>query len=114
MSMTQSQADELGDLISRARLKAGLSIRQLARNVGAHHSWIGYLEQGRYLDPAPQHLAKIAQVLSIPVDRIERLTAGALQAGLPEPRVYFRAKMSMTPEETERIMRYIDRMRRAA
>ncbi len=33
---------------------------------------------------------------------------------LPEPRIYFRAKYDLTPEEIAQVERYIERLRRAA
>jgi transcriptional regulator with XRE-family HTH domain len=114
MSMSKEQARRLGALISKTRTVRGLSIRELAGKVGVHHSWLAYLEQGRYVDPGPSRLAQIAAVLEIDPGHLERIVRGAVAEGLPEPRVYFRAKLALKPEEAERVMRYIERVRRAA
>lgn len=79
-----------------------------------HTSWLGFLEQGRYVDPAPDRLARLAEILDIEPARIDRITKGAVAGSLPELRTYFRAKYNLTPEEIERVVRYIERLRRAA
>lgn len=112
MSMTEAQASKLGALIAAARAKAGLSLADLATQVNTHRSWIGYLEQGHYLDPAPERLAMIAQVLGVPIQRIDRITKGAVQAGLPQPSVYFRAKCGLSAEDAARVERYVEGLRR--
>jgi transcriptional regulator with XRE-family HTH domain len=114
MSMTQSQATRLGQLIASARAEAGLSTRALAAELDVANGWITELENGRFLDPAADRLARLAEVLNIEPGRIDRLTKGAIVDGLPAPRTYFRAKFALTPEEAARVERYIDRLRRAA
>lgn len=114
MSMTTRQAIQLGRLIAKARAKRGLSTRALAARSGLSLAWLGEIEVGKYLDPAPDRLARLAEALDIEPARIDRVVQGAMTEGLPEPRVYFRAKLAMTSDETEQVMRYIERMRRAA
>lgn len=114
MSMTQAQAKRLGELIAKARAKSGLSTRALAAELDVAYGWITELENGRFLDPAPDRLARLAEVLDIEPARIDRLTKGAIAEGLPAPRVYFRSKLALTPEQTDEVLRYIERLRRAA
>lgn len=114
MGMTPSQAKQLGTVVARARARKGLSLRELATELGVATAWIGFLEQGRYVDPAPDRLARIAEVLDIEPGRIDRLTKGAMTAGLPAPRAYFRAKYDLSAEQAEQVERYIERLRRAA
>lgn len=111
MSMTQAQAKKLGNLISRTRLEQGLSTRDLAVKVGVHHSWIGYLEQGRYVSPAADRLAVVAQTLGIAPDQIARINLHVLSAGLPAPRSYFRAKYGLSAQEAQQVERYIEDLR---
>jgi transcriptional regulator with XRE-family HTH domain len=113
MSMTLAQARKVGELIAKARARKELSTRALAAQLGVAIGWITELENGRFLDPAPDRLARLAEALDIEPGRIDRLTQGAITAGLPTPRVYFRSKMSLTPEETDKVLRYIDKLRRA-
>ena len=114
MSMTQSQAKQLGQLIARARQRQNLSVRALAALVGVSSSWISEVETATYLDVSPDRLARVAQVLDIEPSRIDRLTKGSVADSLPELRTYFRAKYDLMPEEIEKIQKYVDRLRRAA
>lgn len=113
MGMTPLQAERLGNLIAKARRKKGLSTRAVAAQVGVAFGWLSELEAGRFLEPAPDRLAKLSEALDIPPVRIDRLTKGAMASGLPEPRVYFRAKLGLTPEQAEQIERHIRRLRGA-
>lgn len=114
MSMTTAQAAELGKIIASARRRHGLSLRALAEEAGVTKAWLGFLEQGRYTDPAPDRLARLAEVLAISPARIDRLTKGALSQGLPAPRAYFRAKYDLTPDQVAKVERYVERLRKAA
>lgn len=114
MNLTPAQAKQLGTVIATARVRKGLSMRVLAAELGIKPTWLAELEAGHYLDPAPDRLAQLAEVLEIKPSRIDRLTKGAASEGLPELRTYFRAKYDLTPEEIEKVERYIERLRRAA
>ena len=111
MGMTPAQAKQLGALVAKARTRQGLSIQDLADRVGATKSWVGFLEQGRYLDPAPDRLAAIAELLDIDAGRMDRMTRGAVSEGLPELGTYFRAKFELTPEQIKQVERYVRRLR---
>jgi transcriptional regulator with XRE-family HTH domain len=111
MSMTPSQAKQLGAVIAKARARSGLSIRELAGQLEVHASWVGFLEQGRYVDPAPDRLARIAELLDIDSARMDRLTRGAVAEGLPELGTYFRAKYDLSPAQIEQVERYVKRLR---
>jgi hypothetical protein len=64
---------------------------------------------GRFLDPAPDRLARLAEALDIEPARIDRITKGSMADSLPEVRTYFRAKYGLTPEQSEQIERYVER-----
>lgn len=114
MSMTQAQAKKLGQLLAKARARKGLSTRALAAQLDVAIGWIAEMENGRFLDPAPDRLARLAEALDIEPARIDRVAQGAMAEGLPAPRVYFRAKFDLTADEAARVERYIERLRRAA
>lgn len=115
MSMTQIQAKKLGALVVRARRRKGLSLRALAALSGIRKTtWLAELEAGKYLDPAPERLAALADLLDIPPSRIDELTHGAMTAGLPKGQAYFRAKYNLTAEQSAEVERYIEQIRRAA
>lgn len=109
MSMTPAQAKQLGSLIAKARIRKGLSYRALATQLGVAYGWLAELEMGRFLDTAPDRLARLAEVLDIEPSRIDRITKGTVADSLPEVRTYFRAKYGLAPEDIERIERYVER-----
>lgn len=109
MSITAAQAKQLGTIIAKARARKGLSIRELASQLEVHASWVGFLEQGHYLDPAPDRLARIAELLDIEPRRIDRLTRGTMADSLPAVRAYFRTKYGLSPEQGDRMERYFKR-----
>lgn len=109
MSMTQRQAKELGSLITRARTRKGLSLRDIEEQLDIPRSWLGYLEKGLTLSVAPDRLARLAELLDIEPDRIDRITRGAVADGLPAVRTYFRAKYGLSPEDIKQIERYVER-----
>ena len=111
MSMTHTQARQLGAVIARARTRKGLSQRGLASQLEVAYGWLSDLEQGRFLDPAPERLAAIAELLDIDAARMDRMTHGAVSEGLPELGTYFRAKFELTPEEIKQVERYVRRLR---
>ena len=109
MSMTLAQAKQLGTLVAKARQRKGLSYRVLATQLGVAYGWLSELEMGRFLDPAPDRLARLAEALDIAPDRIDRITKGTVADSLPEVRTYFRAKYGLTPAQSEEIERYVAR-----
>lgn len=110
--MQSTQAQRLGELLARARIKKGLSIRGMAELVDISATWINDVERGRFPNPAPDRLARIAEALDIPASRIDRMTKGAVAGGLPEMRTYFRTKYDLTPGQVEKIERYVRRLRK--
>jgi transcriptional regulator with XRE-family HTH domain len=114
MGMTPIQAKQLGRLIAKARARKGQSLRDLASELGVHASWLGFLEQGRYVEPAPDRLARIAEALDIEPSRIDRITRGSVAESLPEIHTYFRAKYDLSAEEIAKVERYIRRLGRSA
>lgn len=114
MGMTQAQAEKLGQIIAKARARKGLSTRALAEQVGVATGWITGIETGRFAGSSPDRLARLCDVLDIAPGTIDRLTKGAVTDGLPSGRTYFRAKYDLSPEQVEKVERYIQRMRKDA
>lgn len=115
MTMTLVQARDLGRMIRTARKRKGLSKRELAWQISVDPSWLVRVERGEYMNPAPDRLARIAELLEIDPERMDRLTGMTMGETLPGMRTYFRAKYDdLTPEQIERIERYVERLRRAA
>lgn len=63
--MAADELAELGSILRNARKQAGLSTRQLAKEVGVHHSYIGHIENGLKTNPAAELLQKLADVLGL-------------------------------------------------
>ena len=101
--MTKAQARQLGKLITRTREGKGWAIRQVAREIGADPAWILKVERGDYASPAPELLARVAEVLDIDAERMDRITRGHVSGNLPEVRTYFRAKYDMSDTAIGRI-----------
>src|SRR6266852_5433599 len=104
--MTGSQAAQLGALIAKARQAKGLTFAQLSELTGYATGWLLRLERGDYEEPAPDRLARLAELLDIPPEKLNRATRGRVADSLPSIDTYFRAKYSLSPEQAERIERY--------
>lgn len=109
MGMTPTNAKRLGQMIANARKRRGLSMRALADKLSISFAWLKQLEDGEYLDPSPDRLARIAEALDIEPARIDRLARGAVADSLPGMRMYFRAKYDLSPKEIDQIVKYMDR-----
>jgi transcriptional regulator with XRE-family HTH domain len=110
--MTEAQVRELGRLFKQARRSKKLSLRALDELSGVTYGWLTRLEHGRMMAPAPSKLTKVAEVLGIPPERIDRITRGQVSRDLPPIRTYFRAKYQLTPKEITQIEELFDQMRR--
>lgn len=110
--MTPKQAVQLGRTIAAARIKRGLSYRQLEDVSGMPTTWLFKLERGQMVNPDPSRLARLAEELNIPPERINRLTSNQVSEALPGMRTYFRAKYDLTQAEIDDIERYVQKIRR--
>ena len=109
--MTDAQARKLGAIVSRARTRKGLSLREAAAKVGISYVWLNDLESGRYSDPAPDRLGRLAEVLGIDPVAIDRVNQGVLANSLPDVRTYFRAKEGLSPEQLDEVEATLQRLR---
>jgi transcriptional regulator with XRE-family HTH domain len=87
----------LANTMRQAREAAGLSVRQLAPLVGAHHSVLARIEAGDTTRPTPELLQRIAEALKI--DVAELLAFIGVKS--PEPKTYFRKAYGLTPEQAD-------------
>lgn len=110
--MTDAQARKLGAIVSRARSRKGLSLREAAAKVGISYVWLNDLEGGRYSDPAPDRLARLAEVLGIDPVAIDRVNRDVLANSLPDVRTYFRAKEGLTSKQLDEVEATLQRLRR--
>lgn len=56
---------KLGDLVKDARLKKGLSIRQVERLTGISNAYLGQIERGEVKEPSPNKLLKLSEHLNV-------------------------------------------------
>lgn len=110
--MREVQARELGRLFKQARRQRKLSLRALDELTGVSYGWLSRLEKGQMIEPAPSKLTRVAEVLGIAPERIDRITRGQVSRELPPIRTYFRAKYQLTPSEIAQIEELFDRIRR--
>lgn len=101
--MTEAQALRLGQLVLRARTRRGWSLATLQEQTGIDMSWLNRVERGLYLQPAPERLAKLAEVLGIDPVAIDRASENHLSQSLPSVRTYFRSTAHATPEQLDEI-----------
>lgn len=110
--MTEVQARKLGHLFKSARRTRQLSLREVDELTGVSYGWLSRLERGLMPTPAPSKLTKVADVLGIAPERIDRITRGGVSSDLPPIRTYFRAKYQLTPQEITQIEELFDQIRR--
>jgi transcriptional regulator with XRE-family HTH domain len=95
-------------------MRKGIGQVAFAEQLGVAVGWMTGLEQGRFLDPSNERLTRIAEALDIEPRQIEKITKGRVAESLPAMRTYFRAKYDLSPEQIERIERYVARLQRGS
>jgi transcriptional regulator with XRE-family HTH domain len=101
--MTDHQAKRLGDLVRDARHQKRVSLRDLEALTGFNESWLSRLERGRYADPNPVQLARLAETLGIDPAAIDHASRDHLANSLPSARTYFRSKEKLSPEALDEL-----------
>lgn len=97
--------ESLAAHLRQAREQSGLSIRELAKQVGGvHHSYLARIENGETANPSTDLLQRLADVLN--VDSADLLAY--VNVTLPEPRAYFRRKFGVDAEEADVLARLIE------
>lgn len=88
----------LGNLIRTKREAAGLTLTQLASELGMSRPYLSRLEQGKYAHPSARALTHIVNRLDISVEDVYALTGYMLPMDLPGFGPYLRAKYAEWPE----------------
>ena len=82
-----------GEVIRRRRVELGLQAQEVARRVEITRAYYSTLETGRAGPPAPDKLARLAEVLALPLDELEaaarRLPGDVAEALWAQPRALF-------------------------
>lgn len=82
---------QLATFIKRHREALGLSMNQLATEIGVNRSSLHYWEQGKY-EPEPQTLEALARGLKVSYEDLFALSGYSNPERLPNPEPYLRAK----------------------
>lgn len=102
--MSRTRMQTIGERIKQAREAKGLSIRQLAKEVGISFSLIAKLEAGdRGKQPTGQTLMKLSRALDIELEDLYALAGYAAPDGLPEFGPYLRAKYGLSTKAIEEL-----------
>jgi transcriptional regulator with XRE-family HTH domain len=106
MELSDREHVSLGEYLRAARERAGYSIRELAKKVSLHHSYVARLENGEAEHPSPELLRRLASALDIEVAELWPYIG--VESELPEPRAYFRRKLGVDADEAEVLARLIE------
>jgi transcriptional regulator with XRE-family HTH domain len=87
----------LGAYVRNRRVKAGMSLRELAAQAQVDPSWLSRLERGVFASPDARLLWRLARALDVEV--AELYLAAGYSDGLPGFAPYLRAKYHHLPEE---------------
>ncbi len=90
--MTQDEANRLGEFIKAERLKAGLSLRQLAEPSGMSYSTLYKIEEGKIEAPSSQSLQRLARHLGCDYEDLAWMAGFVPTESMPDLPVYLRNK----------------------
>lgn len=90
---------QFATFITTHRKALGLSMNQLAKEIGAPRSRIHYWEQGEYL-PHVEVLEPLAQALRVSYEDLFALAGYTHPDALPSPQPYLRAKFPRASKRT--------------
>jgi transcriptional regulator with XRE-family HTH domain len=110
--MNETQAIRLGRLLAQARRNKGLSLRGAAEQASIDYVWLSQVEKGRYHNPAPERLTRLAETLGIDPERIDRVSKGHVSSSLPGLRTYFRSKYDLSAGEIDEIEQTVEEIKR--
>src|SRR5262245_32936049 len=109
--MNPRQAKKLGAFVRSAREAAGLSQLALGEAVGVPNSTILRLERGENLNPRPDLLSNIADVVHIDLADLFALAGYSAPRQLPHLQPYLRTKyQDLTERDIAEIARYAERL----
>ena len=106
-----SSLPQFAATLRAARLRAGLTVRELAEATGLTSSTISRLETGQIASPRPEKLVRLAAVLGISIDDLYAGAGYLMPQGLPELKPYLRAKYGLTGRPAEQLDEYFQALR---
>lgn len=106
-----SSLPQFAQTLRAARLRAGLTVRDLAEATGLTSSTISRLENGQIASPRPEKLVRLASVLNLSIDDLYAGAGYLAPHGLPELKPYLRAKYGLTGRPAEQLDEYFQALR---
>jgi len=97
--MDKERAKRFGRWLRTKRQQAGLSKMQLAKRSGMSDTSILRIEEGIFLAPAPDKLARIADVLGLELADVYAMADYAVPDDLPSFQPYLRTKYRGLPQK---------------
>jgi transcriptional regulator with XRE-family HTH domain len=97
-----SEPVNLSEYVRRERERCNLSLRELARRVGIQASYLHGLEAGRFRQPSPEVIQRIARALDIRYSDLFALTGYRIPEELPDFVPYLRSKYPGLSEDAIR------------
>ena len=111
--MDEEQAKNLGKILRDRRESLGLSLRQVGKQAELPDVTILRFEQGAFAAPAPDKLARVAEVLGLTLADVYALADYAVPSDLPSFTPYLRTKYRNLPvEDIDKIEAYASRLAR--
>lgn len=111
--MDDEQAKNLGKVLRDRREALGLSLRQVGKQAELPDVTVLRFEQGAFAAPAPDKLARVAEVLGLTLADVYALADYAVPSDLPSFTPYLRTKYRDLPaEDIDKIEAYASRLAR--
>jgi transcriptional regulator with XRE-family HTH domain len=109
--MDQEHAKQLGILIAEARGRQAWSASELARRSKVAQSTVFRLEQGEFLNPSPDTLAKLAEALGLNLSDVLLSAQYPITTELPSLPAYLRTKYRDLPAPAQaELQAYVARL----
>jgi transcriptional regulator with XRE-family HTH domain len=109
--MDKDHAKRLGNLIAEARGRYGWSASELARRSKVAQSTVFRLEQGEFLSPSPDTLAKLAEALQLNLSDVLLMAQYPVPTELPSLPAYLRSKYRDLPAPAQaELQAYVERL----
>jgi transcriptional regulator with XRE-family HTH domain len=97
--MSPQAAAKLGAYLRETREEQGLSQRAVAKRGDLDHVTVARLEQGLFLNPRPETLKTLADVLGLNLSDLFTMAGYVQPQGLPNFAPYLRTKYGEMPDE---------------
>lgn len=109
--MQSNAHTQLGDALRQARIRANLTVRQLAEAAGMTPATVSRIETGFIDSPRPEHLKRLARALDVELEDLYAMAGYLMPEGLPELQPYLRAKYGLPDRAVEQIDEYFQALR---